>query len=133
MEPPLDLAGLQHRLREHFPDAEHQLVVFRRQFFQRIDVKHINWPAAELLRMYDVQRWIFSLTQDRWHSEVRTRQDYDVLAELVKRIEVAVQEAEEPDVYDPIVELCAELCMTVGRSALEAAQTNVWAVSYTHL
>lgn len=93
-------------------------------------MKHITWPSAGLLAIYDVQRWIYGLTTDQWHSLSRTRQDYDVLAELVKRIEAAVKDAEEPDVYDPLVELCAELCMTVRRSALETAQTDVW-VTYS--
>lgn len=124
-----ELRNLQSRIRQHFPAGEQQLVRFRRQYLQKLDLKHITFPPAELLQLYDVQRWIHEFVRDPPADEHRPKSDHNILNELVKRIEDAVKDAEEPDVFDPLVELAAELCMQPRLPALEAVQRDVW-VSY---
>lgn len=128
MEEPLDIAQLQAEIQAKFPVALAQLVVFRRQYLQRLENKHLAWPSEQLLAIYDVQRWIYGFVTNPWHAKSRTRQDTEVLIELVKRIEHALIDAEEADVFDPLVELCAELCAHRRLPAAEAAQQDVWAM-----
>lgn len=124
-----ELQALQGRVRRDFPTGEQQLVRFRRQYLQKLDIKHITFPPAELLQLYDVQRWIYEFVRDPPADEHRPKSDHNILNELVKRIEDAVKDAEEPDVFDPLVELAAELCMQPRLPALQAVQRDVW-VSY---
>jgi 2-polyprenyl-3-methyl-5-hydroxy-6-metoxy-1,4-benzoquinol methylase len=126
---PGDLIGLQTRIRRDYPQGERQLVLFRRQYLQKLDIKHITFPPRELLQLYDVQRWIYTFVRDPPADEYRPKSDHDILNELVKLIEEAVKDAEEPDVDDTLVELAAELCIQPRLNMTEAAQRDVW-VSY---
>lgn len=129
MEEPLDVVGLERQLYPRDPDAIKDLVIFRRQYLQRINVKHITWPSAELLRIYDVQRWIYQWIASFMPTESNTKQEYNVLSELLRRIELAVKDAEEPDIYDPLFEICAEMCLHVHGPEAETVQRDDW-VSY---
>jgi len=124
-----ELKALQLRVRRDFPSGEQELVIFRRQYLQKLDLKHITFPSRELLQLYDIQRWIHSFICSPPADEFHPKSDHDILNELVKRIEEAVTDAEEPDIYDPLVEFAAELCIQQRRPLTEAAQCDVW-VSY---
>lgn len=127
-----ELKALQVRVRHDSPSGEQQLVIFRRQYLQKLDLKHITFPSRELLQIYDVQRWMHSFMSNPpadEFDEFHPKSDHDILNELVKRIEKAVSDAEEPDIYDPLVEFAAELCIQQRRPLTEAAQCDVW-VSY---
>lgn len=121
-----EILALQTYLRHDHPEGEQQLILFRRQYLQKLPFKHITFPPSELLQLYDVQRYLYTFLCDPPASEFRPKLDHDVLAELVKRIESAVASAEEPDIYDPIVELAAELCLRPRLPLTEAVQRDVW-------
>jgi len=124
-----ELKALQVRVRRDHPGGEQELVIFRRQYLQKLDLKHITFPSRELLQLYDIQRWIHSFICSPPADEYHPKSDHDILNELVKRIEEAVSDAEEPDIYDPLVEFAAELCIRQRRPLTEVAQCDVW-VSY---
>jgi hypothetical protein len=126
---PDELRALQTSIRRDFLQGEQQLVLFRRQYLQKLDIKHISFPPLELLQLYDIQRWIYRFVRDPPADEYRPKSDHDILNELVKRIEQAVKDAKEPDIFDPLVELAAELCIQPRLAMTEAAQRDVW-VSY---
>jgi len=121
-----DIRALQLHLRHNLPRGEHELVRFRRQYLQKLTLKHITFPSPELLQLYDVHRYLYTILCDPPAPEYRPKLDTDVLAELVKRIESAVADADEPDIYDPLVELAAELCLRPRLPMMEAAQRDVW-------
>ena len=124
-----ELRDLQVRVRRDHPGGEQELVIFRRQYLQKLDLKHISFPSRDLLQIYDIQRWIHSFICVPPPDEFHPKSDHDILNELVKRIEEAVTDAEEPDIYDPLVEFAAELCIQQRRPLTEAAQCDV-SVSY---
>lgn len=121
-----DIHALQTHLLHKLPHGEHELVRFRRQYLQKLPLKYITFPSSELLQLYDVHRYLYSFLCDPPAPEYRPKLDTDVLAELVKRIESAVADAAEPDIYDPLVELAAELCLRPRLPITEAAQRDVW-------
>jgi len=121
-----ELRALQSTLRRTLPNGELELVRFRRQYLQKLPFKHITFPSSELLQLYDVQRYLYTFLCDPPAPEYRLKLDSDVSAELVKRIESAVATADEPDIYDPLVELAAELCLRPRPAMAEAAQRDVW-------
>lgn len=77
-------------------DAESNLVLFQRQFAQRLDLPLIKWPENALLRIYDVQIWLYNVVEEAHHERPQPSYDRRFLKMLVSKIEEAVQDAEEP-------------------------------------
>ncbi len=92
----VDFRELQAQIRRGFKDGEQQLVLFRRQYLQRLHMKYIDWPEPRLLRIYDVQRWLFFLIEESVQRRPYPQHDKSVLKELAQRIEHAVADIEEP-------------------------------------
>lgn len=104
----LNFNELQVAIRRDFKDGEQQLVLFRRQYLQRLDVKTISWPESSLLEILDVQRWLFCFIDESMRSRPYPQYDKIFLKELVKRLEQAVEDMEEPVClhYQPWNSLC---------------------------
>lgn len=80
----------------HVKDAEIQLVVFRRQYLQRVSVHAIQFPDDALLRVWEVQEWIAEFVQNASSLAPFPQHDKVFLKKLQLQIERAVQHAEEP-------------------------------------
>lgn len=79
-----------------FPGAESKLVVFRRQYLQRIEVKRLHFPPSQLLASYDVQQWIWLFVYDM-HEKCSWHQYEEMfLKTLIEKMDDAVTDAIEP-------------------------------------
>ena len=74
-----------------------RLKIFRRQYFQMLDLQHIIWPPAECLRKYKVQQWIFSQMFDLDSVSYPPPERYRlrILKPLLAQIEDSIVDPEE--------------------------------------
>lgn len=85
-------------------EARQQLDHFRRQYLQLLDLHLLFWPVDALLRIADVQQWIYEqmFSPDTIQFLPSPRYRVRVLKELVRRIELAIVDPDE-DVICPIL------------------------------
>lgn len=78
-------------------EATQQIELFRRQYFQLIDPKHLHFPHTDILRLPQVQQEIYS----RFFSEAAisflppARYRFRVLKALIDVMQEAFQDPEE--------------------------------------
>lgn len=74
-----------------------QLLLFRRQYLQLFDPAFIAWPPKQLLRIGDVQTWIYShFFDDSKNARLPSpRYQLRVLKTLVSKIEQSVENPEQ--------------------------------------
>lgn len=110
-------------------EVTRQLAILRRQVLQRLSLIDINWPEALVLRDYDVQKQLFLLlnsTTKKEDSELASRWEKRLWVEFGKRIERAVTDAVDADIFDPIMETCAMYQAIPVLSEIEESQRDVW-------
>jgi len=91
----ISFRDLQRQIQAVQKDAEHCLVIFHRQYLQRLDLSLFKWPGEALLCIYDVQRWVFELMVKRNVRSPHPSYDKRFAKMLVSRIETAVENTEE--------------------------------------
>jgi len=80
-------------------DAEASISVFHRQYLQRLDVSLLKWPEEALLRIYDLQIWLYQTVEETMETRPHPSYDRRCLKALVSKIEMSVQDADEPVCY----------------------------------
>jgi len=112
-------------------DFAGELLRFRRQSAQRVDLRLMTWPPASQLRRYSTQQWLHTwlaalCTRDPW-----PQYDALLLKELAYRVEHAVMSApadrpadedDDGDMYDPLSDLCATHAASASTNADAKAQ-----------
>ena len=78
------------------PNAELQLARFRRQYLQRLDVKQVRFPDPALLRIWEVQEWVWSFIETNQRESPCPQYEKLFLKQLQLKLEDAVKDAEEP-------------------------------------
>lgn len=74
-----------------------QLLLFRRQCLQLLDLQHLTWPSPDILRKYTVQDWIYYqlFTDNDSHFLPPTRYRLRLLKPLLAKIEESIIDPEE--------------------------------------
>jgi hypothetical protein len=74
-----------------------ELEIFKRQYLQLVDVKHLRWPSDTTLRHSDSQSWLYHELFEQSTSKYLLPERYQlrVLKLLFERIEHSVQDPEE--------------------------------------
>jgi len=117
--------GLLRQIQSVQNGSEHCLVVFRRQYLQRLDLSILRWPEKALLCTYDVQIWLFDLMVKTRKEMSHPSYDRRFAKMLVSRIEAAVENTEEP------VRVIYNCCFTLG--LLCCSITNETLLSAAHI
>lgn len=74
-----------------------QLRLFRRQYLQLLDLRHLTWPSSDYLRKSDVQEWLYESCFLDSDSNVLPPESYRlrVLKPLLAQIEQSIVDPEE--------------------------------------
>ncbi|KAF2497503.1 hypothetical protein BU16DRAFT_605982 [Lophium mytilinum] len=74
-----------------------QLDLLRREYLQLVEIEHIRWPDAALLKTADTQAWIYEklIDRDMLQSPPPDRYQVRFLKSLVSKIESAIEDPEE--------------------------------------
>ncbi|OCK81091.1 hypothetical protein K432DRAFT_296320 [Lepidopterella palustris CBS 459.81] len=107
--------------------------LLRRQYFQLVDLEHLQWPNSEFLKKVDVQAWIYQnlFDEGKLQSPPPIRYQARVLKQLVSRIEGAIVDPEEDEISDDLISRLSMLLSSKLPSESIAAQQRAF-VTYTY-
>lgn len=77
-------------------DEKTSLVVFRRQYMQRLNIKELHFPLNALLAQWDVQEWLWHAVDFVQHYHSYPSYDKAFLKTLQLKLEQAVESVAEP-------------------------------------
>ena len=89
--------ALSRTILKQYPDAATTLVLFARQYAQRLPVRQLDFPSAHLLRSYQVQHWLWCQAVSGMHQSCPwPKYDKVFLETLQKKLEDAVHDTTDP-------------------------------------
>lgn len=78
-------------------NAQQQLQLFKRQYFQLLRPELLTWPGATVLKMLEVQTWLFEQLFNVENVKFPPPERYQlrVLKKLMSKVESAINNPEE--------------------------------------